>query len=507
MMKKNCTYTIVIKDNKFAQIEEKVTNGHRILINSVTSYVDNEATQALRGMAGGGYVREIRKKLYRPKTQRFPHGLVKRVKKVLEKHGHTVEIKDSRKKLALPEEEVRRRFKNLPVKLRGYQKRAVIKSMTQSGLIEVATGGGKTIILAATIAISRVPSLILTHRVELMAQLRDSIAWITGEEVGVIGDGVWEPKNITVGLVASLNAASFSLDMFGVSKETKLKKFFEGIKYLVIDEAHHAAARSWAKVIKACKNTELRHGLSATMFRTDNADLLLNAHIGETIFRRGTSYLIRKGYLAKPDIEIALVNWRGSDLPNHWQTVEKNMIVENDERNKIGCKFIYNHYAEGRQILGIVRLIKHGNALRDMLVEKFGVEPKDVKFVHGSTSKAVREKTLEDFKNGLFPILLGSSIYDEGVDIPAIDAACNFAAGISEIKVRQRIGRILRKKKDEKGDIDKSTEQIVYYMDFFDKGHKFVRRHSRLRLEVYLSEPEFRLHGYLGIKGVKGIAK
>jgi len=113
------------------------------------------------------------------------------------------------------------------------------------------------------------------------------------------------------------------------------------------------------------------------------------------------------------------------------------------------------------------------------------------------------QKALKDFRAGEFSVLIGTSIYDEGIDIPAIGAGVNFAAGDSEIKTIQRLGRVIRRSKLPGDiDVDTSVSEDVYYMDFFDKSHKFVRKHSANRLEVYKGEEAFTVKLVSGVEFV-----
>lgn len=494
MKNKKPLLVIEVKET-YSRFLDKPPNSLVPHIRSVTSYIDEVATQAAR--AFNYRAAPVRKHLYLKRSNSFPTGLLKRVKRVLKESNYRIKIIDTRKKKEVSIERIDKVLGNLGFKPRNYQRRAVLKGIERPrGLLELATGAGKSVIISMLIACYDVPTLILTHRVELLHQLRETMERSTGQKVGIIGDGKWEPEKITVGLVNSLQNSLGNDD-----KDRRLSAFFKGVQYLIIDEAHHLGAKTWWKVAKSCSNTVARHGFSATMFRTDNSDLLLSAYLGQVFFRRDVSYMIRKGWLARPHIHIEKVEYLGPPPGTQWQRVNEKVLVQNRLRNKMGCDFINKHYEEGDQILVIISLIKHGDILKEMLINEYGVEPQDVKFMHGSMNKAVRKKVLEDYKLGLFPILIGSSIYDEGIDIPAIDAAANMSGGKSGIKTRQRLGRILRKKPPEDGgDIDRKKNQSVYYLDFYDDGHKFTRRASRERIEVYTSEEEFEVTGFTGRK-------
>ena len=150
-----------------------------------------------------------------------------------------------------------------------------------------------------------------------------------------------------------------------------------------------------------------------------------------------------------------------------------------------------------------LQLGKPQEIINKIFAREFGFDENDVRFMNGSESTEVRQKALKDFRAGEFSVLIGTSIYDEGIDIPAIGAGVNFAAGDSEIKTIQRLGRVIRRSKLPGDiDVDTSVSEDVYYMDFFDKSHKFVRKHSANRLEVYKGEEAFTVKLVSGVEFV-----
>ena len=73
-------------------------------------------------------------------------------------------------------------------------------------------------------------------------------------------------------------------------------------------------------------------------------------------------------------------------------------------------------------------------------------------------------------------MVICSSIWDEGVDIPNLDAIIVAGGGMSEIKAIQKVGRGLRKT---------ATKDSVQVIDFSDLSHKYLRKHSRERVKAY----------------------
>lgn len=419
------------------------------------------------------------------RRQSFPTGLLHRVNTVLKKTGHTVSVIDQREKYKLDTQKALQAIKSMPVTLRDYQAESVARGLQYPyGLFWHPTASGKTLQLSTLMKAYDLTTLVLTHRKELMYQLADEISKFTDREVGMIGDGNWTLKKFTVGIVNSFN------DFGDDRKKRIVEKYLSKVRYLIIDECHHQASDTWVNVSKSCVNTVARHGFSGTVFRADGKDILILAHTGDVISKYTTQYMIDNGWLSKPIIYMPDVYMtRAVAQTSNWNKVESEYIMKNQDRNRIGCRFISERYEKGHQILVLVRLVKHGNIVKDMLVNEFGVENRDVRYMWGGADTFQRKAALRDFRAGKFQILIGSSIYNEGVDLPKIQSAVNFAGGNSDIATIQRLGRAIRKTRPEgAADVDTSEEQTIDYMDFYDQGHNFVLRHSQGRLRLYKDE-------------------
>ena len=84
-------------------------------------------------------------------------------------------------------------------------------------------------------------------------------------------------------------------------------------------------------------------------------------------------------------------------------------------------------------------------------------------------------------KSGEIDVLIASKIFDQGVDIPQLDALILAGSGKSSGRALQRIGRVIRKNEGK-------VRAIV--VDFYDNA-KYLRDHSEVRKKVYETEPSF----------------
>ncbi len=154
-------------------------------------------------------------------------------------------------------------------------------------LLVAPTGGGKTIVfsyMGAEAASRQRRVLILVHRVELVRQTLKKLAW-TGARVGVI------QRKFKGDLSAPIQIASVQ------TLCKRLHKIPYQFDLIIVDEAHHAPAGSWSKIIKHYPQARIL-GVTATPIRTDGSGL---DNIFDAIYI-GPQYqeLIEDGYLVKP---------------------------------------------------------------------------------------------------------------------------------------------------------------------------------------------------------------
>jgi superfamily II DNA or RNA helicase len=107
----------------------------------------------------------------------------------------------------------------------------------------------------------------------------------------------------------------------------------------------------------------------------------------------------------------------------------------------------------------LVTEIEHGNILKEMIEKK----KIDCVYMNGST---IDREIKEHMK-----VLIGTSIFNEGVDLKYFDVLILAAGGKSSVQLIQRVGRVLRPKTD-------GRESIVY--DFIDRS-KYINKHYKKR--------------------------
>jgi superfamily II DNA or RNA helicase len=152
-----------------------------------------------------------------------------------------------------------------------------------------------------------------------------------------------------------------------------------------------------------------------------------------------------------------------------------NGIVKYKPRNDAVLAVCYRCMDEGRKTLVLVSEIQHGKFLEQEIERHYGNNDHH-RFMYANASSMTRKRTFDELENGALNMLISTSLTDEGVDLPAIDAVVLAGAGKSRIKSIQRVGRGMRR----------GGKDLVVY-DFMDEHHRKLIKHARKRSRDYQS--------------------
>jgi ATP-dependent helicase IRC3 len=242
----------------------------------------------------------------------------------------------------------------------------------------------------------------------------------------------------------------------------------EGKLVVVFDEAHHAPAPSYCRLIErlreACPDLYLL-GLTATPTYSDERrqGWLKKLFPQDVLFTVPRSRLIAAGVLSKPHFENRRTEvtveldeadyqrWLSSygDLPEH--------IVDTLARNQQRNDFIADTYAEGREKYGKALIFADRwyqcDYLREAL-QKRGLRA-DVVYSHidaklataderNRRSKDENGRVLQKFRNDEIDVLINVKMLTEGTDVPSVKSVFLTRQTTSSILLTQMIGRALR---------------------------------------------------------------
>nr|DAP19797.1 MAG TPA: DNA repair protein RAD25 [Caudoviricetes sp.] len=362
----------------------------------------------------------------------------------------------------------------------------------------ITHNSGKSVVNELAFARIRRPTLFITTRQILMYQMKTRFEKDFGIPVGVFGDnefgvngdatkmGLFNVAMVQT-IAARLKGAS-KKDTAIIAKQKEAEKkqmlnILEKVEMLVLEEAHESSGNQYFEICNLCKNASYRLALTATPFMKDNeeANMRLMAVSGPIGIHVTEKLLIDRGILAKPYFKIINLHEKPKYLrkATPWQQAYRLAIVENEERNQLIVSEALKAKHHGLSVMCLVLHKDHGRMLKTMM-EDVGLK---VEFIFGESNQKTRQANLDKLKNGEINVLIGSTILDVGVDVPAVGMVILAGAGKAEVSLRQRIGRGLRAKKQ--------GPNVCFVVDFDDPWSKHTTTHALMRRNVILNTPGF----------------
>lgn len=343
------------------------------------------------------------------------------------------------------------------------------------GLVNAGTGAGKTEVACVTTKYMNRKTLFLNSRINAMEQAATRFNKY-GIDCGRLGGGFRELDNMVVSAVVDSIYSGLSngdRDIRNLLRETEL---------LIFDEVHHLSSMSWSTIGENCR-AKARAGLSASAFGSPDEryyeDMLLIGQTGEIVCHVPPRWLIDKKYLAEPLIHWVPVNTQRV-RSSTWNTVYNEGVVRNNYINYLVAGMARHVRNLGYKVLILVQRLEHGKRILQL------IDDPTVVFSHGGGGRYrwVNGEAIEDtmspedlrqsFDMQSSGILIGSTVYDEAIDIPSMNFMFMAGGGRSFRKTVQRLGRPLH-----------SRDEFVHVVDFWFYNHPFLQKHSKERARIY----------------------
>lgn len=339
------------------------------------------------------------------------------------------------------------------IKLRDYQQNAVSAVFDawrdhDDVLIVMATGTGKTETLLGVLARAKQETagfraLIMAHRDELIHQPTNRIerGWRDRLPVpGIVMGSTNEPdRQIVVATVQTLAGKSAD-DMRRLDEVLSHGAF----THFVIDEAHHATAETYRRVIARLKeaNSALKHlGVTATPKRSDDNGLkLVYSHVA---YRLTIKDAIDKLGCLVPFMALGFtlpVETRSAIMRNGQYSdgkLDKLLTAANVEEI-----IIEKWKGNAAKIPTII--FTAGVQQAHSLARAFCAAGVSAIAADGTTSREERRRILVEFSAGHYQVIVNCALWTEGMDAPSIGCVVNAAPTKSDLVYIQRIGRGLR---------------------------------------------------------------
>lgn len=340
------------------------------------------------------------------------------------------------------------------MQLREYQKNLVgdVYTAWRAGFrrvcMQLATGGGKTVVFAAICADAVASGrrvLILVHREEIQQQVVATLTKFGLQPHSLYAGGdVYEAAQIVVAMV-----------------QTAVRRHYIHADVVIVDEAHHAVSKSYEEYLNKYTDA-LALGVTATPERLDGKGL--DNQFDELVCGPQAKELIRLGYLVDADIyavplptdalknaKISMGDFRKSDV----EKIMKNNIVYGDVVNT------YLDCADGAQ--GIV--FASSIDLATSYAAEYAEAGIPSKLIHSKIPPAERKSNVNLFRKGKIKILINVAIATEGFDVPQCDCVQMLRPTASLTLYLQMVGRSLR---------PANGKQSAIILDHVDN----VRRHG-----------------------------
>lgn len=318
------------------------------------------------------------------------------------------------------------------IQLRDYQEDLTAKVRAALGrhrrvLMQAPTGSGKTWLIAFMILRAAARGLrvvFVVHRRELLDQTCDALN-VLGVAHGRIASG--HPGTSHPVQVATIQTLARRVDSMAKPN------------LVVIDEAHHAPASSYRKVLDAWLNAWVV-GLTATPQRLDGRGL--DDLFDELVLGPSVRWLTDNGYLAPyriigvppGSVDLSEVHTRGGDYARgelEAAVLQKGVLGD-----------VVEHYRE--HVRGPLLVYCVSRAHARAVEEAYRAAGVDAHYCAGDTPDDVRNKLVKGFRDGTPPVLVSVDLFGEGLDAPGLAAVQLLRATKSLGLHLQQVGRVLR---------------------------------------------------------------
>ena len=331
------------------------------------------------------------------------------------------------------------------------------------GVVVLPTGAGKSHMALMALDARRRSTVVIAPTLDLVRQWYDLLRVAFGAPVGVVGGGEYRVEELTV---TTYDSAYLHMEHLG-----------SRFGLVVFDECHHLPGEAYATAARFCL-APFRLGLTATPERTDGRELLLEQLIGPTLYRQDIvdlsgEYLAdyetvrisleltaeeREQYEAARALYRDFVRRHGIRMssPGGWSEFIIRASQSSDglealaaHRRQRGLAFAASAKLECvEQLLAQHRrdraiLFTQDNATTYEISRRFLIPA-----ITHQTRVTERSEILAGLSDGTYSAVVTSKVLNEGVDVPTANVAIVVSGSGSVREHVQRLGRVLRKKED-----------------------------------------------------------
>lgn len=278
----------------------------------------------------------------------------------------------------------------------------------------------------------------------------------------------------------------------GFGKYYQALTFLDSVRGIVCDEVHFAGADSYWKVITKCNHARLRIGMTGTIDKSQNIKTKrIKALFGSPLVNISNKQMIDRGVSAKPhiigvpcyepkDLDVTVETLLQKEHSNvspdlrRYQLAYDYGVIHNEARNRLIAELAYKSAQKigDKAVLIIVNSLEQG----DEICKQLDGLKENYEYIKGEDSNDIRERALNNVRNGKTHILIGTKIIDTGIDIPNFKIFIEASGGKSYIALLQRVGRMLRIQPDKRD---------IFVFDIVDKSSSILWKHAERRFSIY----------------------
>jgi superfamily II DNA or RNA helicase len=394
------------------------------------------------------------------KSCRFPVGLYPYVHKKLNENGHLVIYKP----LSYPKISYKLIPKLPDIKFEPYQKKMIANVGPRSrGILVGPTGSGKTVVMGGIVDKLNIPTtIIITPTKQILNQTYDRFTnWFPEYEIGKVGDGEKKDGHIIISLFQSL-------------RKLKVKK----CDLVIVDECHRMN-KSIIDILKyLLPKTYYRYGLTATpQLKKDFSKWAsMVGCIGPIIHETTDQQAIER----VTDVQINLLRFIcNRPTGNNYQEVLRHDVLFSIDR----CVKMLEaakqvSLNDGGNCLILLDEVEHGSIMVEV-AQQMGLKPL---FAHGKNKGNINDKIKSKLNNRQAQLVIATSVFGIGTDIPNVDCVGLASARKSYIDTVQKIGRGRRRVEG------KNKLKVIDFIDNVKGKNRFYKHfysHSIERLNIY----------------------
>ncbi|KAI6655042.1 XPB protein [Oopsacas minuta] len=334
--------------------------------------------------------------------------------------------------------------------LRPYQEKSLRKMFgngrARSGVIVLPCGAGKTLVgITATCTIKKAAMILCTSAVAVEQWKTEFCRWSTipRERIGCLVSGQKDDIEKAYIVISTYSMVSYTQQRSYITEAAMKNLQTREWGLMVLDEVQTIPADKFRRVLSAVR-AHCKLGLTATLVREDDKIQDLNFLIGPKLYEANWMELQGKGYIAYVRCIEIWCKMTAEFYAEYLRTPRRRrklLYVMNPNKYRT-CQYLVRHHQS--RMDKIIVFSDNLFALRNYAITL------GKPFIDGDTPQSERLNILANFKRrpDLNCIFI-SKVGDNSFDIPDANVLIQISAhGGSRRQEAQRLGRILRAKKD-----------------------------------------------------------